>query len=56
MPDSPLRRATISVLVDNEAGILARVVGLFLRGGERERPVQMRIRNATAPAPPEDLR
>lgn len=29
MPDSTLRTATISVLVDNEAGILARVVGLF---------------------------
>lgn len=29
MPDSTLRTATIAVLVDNEAGILARVVGLF---------------------------
>jgi acetolactate synthase I/III small subunit len=29
MPDTTLRSATISVLVDNEAGILARVVGLF---------------------------
>ncbi|HTW68399.1 MAG TPA: acetolactate synthase small subunit [Acetobacteraceae bacterium] len=29
MPDTTLRTATISVLVDNEAGILARVVGLF---------------------------
>jgi len=29
MPDNTLRSATISVLVDNEAGILARVVGLF---------------------------
>ena len=29
MPDKTLRSATISVLVDNEAGILARVVGLF---------------------------
>jgi len=29
MPDNTLRTATISVLVDNEAGILARVVGLF---------------------------
>jgi acetolactate synthase I/III small subunit len=29
MPDPTLRTATISVLVDNEAGILARVVGLF---------------------------
>jgi acetolactate synthase I/III small subunit len=29
MPDNILRSATISVLVDNEAGILARVVGLF---------------------------
>jgi len=29
MSDKTLRSATISVLVDNEAGILARVVGLF---------------------------
>ena len=29
MPDNTHRTATISVLVDNEAGILARVVGLF---------------------------
>ncbi|HEY7579487.1 MAG TPA: acetolactate synthase small subunit [Acetobacteraceae bacterium] len=29
MPDTPLRSATISVLVENEPGILARVVGLF---------------------------
>ena len=29
MPDSTLRSATISVLVENEPGILARVVGLF---------------------------
>jgi acetolactate synthase I/III small subunit len=29
MPDTTLRSATISVLVDNEPGILARVVGLF---------------------------
>lgn len=29
MPDSNLRSSTISVLVNNEAGILARVVGLF---------------------------
>ena len=29
MPDSNLRTATISVLVENEPGILARVVGLF---------------------------
>ena len=29
MPDSTLRTATISVLVENEPGILARVVGLF---------------------------
>jgi len=28
-PDTALRRATISVLVDNEAGVLARVIGLF---------------------------
>ena len=28
-PDPTLRRATISVLVDNEAGVLARVIGLF---------------------------
>jgi acetolactate synthase-1/3 small subunit len=29
MPDITLRSATISVLVDNEAGVLARVIGLF---------------------------
>jgi len=29
MPDTNLRSATISVLVENEPGILARVVGLF---------------------------
>jgi acetolactate synthase-1/3 small subunit len=29
MPDATLRSATISVLVENEPGILARVVGLF---------------------------
>jgi acetolactate synthase-1/3 small subunit len=29
MPDTPLRSAIISVLVENEPGILARVVGLF---------------------------
>ena len=29
MPDTTLRRTTISVLVDNEAGMLARVIGLF---------------------------
>jgi acetolactate synthase I/III small subunit len=29
MPDNTLRSATISVLVDNEAGVLARVIGLF---------------------------
>src|SRR5690349_2753458 len=29
MPDTTLRTATISVLVDNEAGVLARVIGLF---------------------------
>ena len=29
MPDTALRSATISVLVENEPGILARVVGLF---------------------------
>jgi acetolactate synthase I/III small subunit len=29
MPDTTLRTATISVLVENEPGILARVVGLF---------------------------
>jgi acetolactate synthase I/III small subunit len=29
MPDNPMRSATISVLVDNEAGVLARVIGLF---------------------------
>src|SRR5271168_3890619 len=29
MPDTTQRSATISVLVDNEPGILARVVGLF---------------------------
>ena len=28
MPESPLRSATISVLVDNESGVLARVIGL----------------------------
>ncbi len=28
-PDATLRSATISVLVDNEAGVLARVIGLF---------------------------
>ena len=27
--DTTLRSATISVLVDNEAGVLARVIGLF---------------------------
>ncbi len=27
--DAPLRSATISVLVENEAGVLARVIGLF---------------------------
>jgi acetolactate synthase-1/3 small subunit len=29
MPDTTHRSATISVLVDNEAGVLARVIGLF---------------------------
>lgn len=29
MSDSPQRSATISVLVENEAGVLARVIGLF---------------------------
>src|SRR6476661_6496740 len=29
MPDNTLRAATIAVLVENEPGILARVVGLF---------------------------
>ena len=29
MSDNPQRSATISVLVDNEAGVLARVIGLF---------------------------
>ena len=29
MPDTTLRSATISVLVENEAGVLARVIGLF---------------------------
>ena len=29
MPDATLRIATISVLVENEPGMLARVVGLF---------------------------
>ena len=29
IPDTTLRSATISVLVDNEAGVLARVIGLF---------------------------
>ena len=29
MPDNTQRSATISVLVDNEAGVLARVIGLF---------------------------
>ena len=29
MPDNTLRSATISVLVDNESGVLARVIGLF---------------------------
>ena len=30
MPDdTTMRSATISVLVDNEAGVLARVIGLF---------------------------
>ena len=29
MPDNTHRSATISVLVDNEAGVLARVIGLF---------------------------
>jgi len=29
MPDPTMRSATISVLVENEAGVLARVIGLF---------------------------
>ena len=29
MSDSPQRSATISILVENEAGVLARVIGLF---------------------------
>jgi acetolactate synthase-1/3 small subunit len=29
MPDNTLRSATIAVLVENEAGVLARVIGLF---------------------------
>jgi acetolactate synthase-1/3 small subunit len=29
MPDTALRSATISVLVENESGVLARVIGLF---------------------------
>jgi acetolactate synthase I/III small subunit len=29
MPDNTMRSATISVLVDNESGVLARVIGLF---------------------------
>ena len=29
MPDATIERHTIAVLVDNEPGILARVVGLF---------------------------
>ena len=29
MPDTTMRSATISVLVDNESGVLARVIGLF---------------------------
>jgi len=29
MPDNTMRTATISVLVDNESGVLARVIGLF---------------------------
>jgi acetolactate synthase-1/3 small subunit len=29
MPDTTLRSATISVLVENESGVLARVIGLF---------------------------
>src|SRR5271165_6143833 len=29
MPDNTLRSATIAVLVDNESGVLARVIGLF---------------------------
>jgi acetolactate synthase-1/3 small subunit len=29
MPDTELRSATISVLVENESGVLARVIGLF---------------------------
>jgi acetolactate synthase-1/3 small subunit len=29
MPDNTIRSATISVLVDNESGVLARVIGLF---------------------------
>jgi len=29
MPDSSMRSATISVLVENESGVLARVIGLF---------------------------
>jgi len=34
-----IERHTISVMVDNEAGVLARVIGLFSgRGGRRSRP------------------
>src|SRR5271165_6490851 len=29
MPDNTLRSATIAVLVENESGVLARVIGLF---------------------------
>src|ERR1700712_5746667 len=33
MSDTSLRSATISVLVENEAGVLARVIGLFTARG-----------------------
>jgi len=33
MPDTSLRAATISVLVENESGVLARVIGLFTARG-----------------------
>ena len=53
MPDTTLRSATISVLVDNEPGILARVIGLFSGRGYNidsltVAPVETRRRRSAA--------